>query len=59
MKREMLGPMGTEQYLEYIGDIHNSGAHLLSLINDILDLSRIEVSKYEIDPEEIPVEELI
>ena len=48
LKEEMLGPIGNEQYRAYAGDIHKSGEHLLKLINEILDLSRIEAGKYEL-----------
>jgi two-component system, cell cycle sensor histidine kinase PleC len=49
LKDEMLGPIGNDQYRSYAGDIHESGEHLLNLINEILDLSRIEAGKYELD----------
>jgi len=42
MRRESFGPLGSERYKEYASDIHNSGALLLDLISDVLDLSRIE-----------------
>jgi PAS domain S-box-containing protein len=42
IRDEMLGPIGHEAYREYAGDIHNSGARLLSVINDVLDVSRLE-----------------
>ena len=48
MKMEALGPIGSPQYAEYAGDIHNSGHHLLQVINDILDVSRIEAGRFEI-----------
>jgi len=45
IKHEVLGPIGNEKYTDYIDNIHLSGAHLLELINDILDLSAIEAGK--------------
>ncbi len=48
--RECLGPVGSARYREYASDIHNSGNHLLSLINDLLDVAKIESGKMEISP---------
>ncbi|MBL8637350.1 MAG: PAS domain-containing protein [Alphaproteobacteria bacterium] len=52
IQRQMLGPIGTEKYLDYIGGIRESGEHLLDLICDILDMSKIEAGKYQLDLEE-------
>ncbi|MCH8187357.1 MAG: HAMP domain-containing histidine kinase [Proteobacteria bacterium] len=48
MKAQAFGPLGDKKYLEYAGDIHESGSHLLDIINDILDLSKFEVGKMDL-----------
>lgn len=53
MQREMLGPLGNAQYRDYIHDIHQSGTHLHDVINDILDLSKIEAGQLELHEEEV------
>ncbi|MFQ5534844.1 MAG: PAS domain S-box protein [Sphingomonadales bacterium] len=54
MQDKLFGELGTPQYEEYTTSIYDSGKHLLGVINDILDLSKIEAGKFEID--EYPVE---
>ena len=55
LKTELLGPHHVPQYKEYAGDIHSSGQHLLNLINELLDLSRIEAGKYELHEEAVSI----
>ncbi len=59
MKTEALGPIGSARYREFADDIHASGQHLLDLINDILDLSKIESGKSRLCEEEIEIVKLV
>jgi signal transduction histidine kinase len=58
MLKEIAGPL-TDRQIEYIRDILESGEHLLELINDILDLSKVEAGKFELEYEKINIEEII
>jgi two-component system cell cycle sensor histidine kinase PleC len=53
MKSELFGPHSVPQYREYATDIHASGQHLLNIINEILDLSRIEAGRYDLQEEAV------
>ncbi|HXZ67014.1 MAG TPA: PAS domain-containing protein [Alphaproteobacteria bacterium] len=59
MNSEVYGPLGSEKYREYASDILKSGQHLLSLINDILSISRLEIGKAELKDEELNLPELV
>src|SRR5207245_2782578 len=59
MMREVLGTLGNDQYRTYIADIHDSRAHLLQIINDILDLSKAEAGKLELHEETFDLRDTI
>ena len=58
LRDDVVGTLSAEQK-EYLDDIHGSGQHLLNMINSILDLSKIEAGKLELQYEEFPVKEAI
>ncbi|HXB52229.1 MAG TPA: ATP-binding protein, partial [Rhizomicrobium sp.] len=58
IKSELYGPLGHAKYAEYAEDVFKSGAHLLDLINDVLDLSKIDAGKMELRETIFPLREL-
>ncbi|WP_434721820.1 PAS domain-containing sensor histidine kinase [Mesorhizobium sp. RIZ17] len=59
MQQGLFGPLGSERYEEYATDINGSGKYLLGVINDILDMSKIEAGQFSLDREEIDLCPLI
>jgi cell cycle sensor histidine kinase DivJ len=59
MTHEMFGPVGSPRYLEYARLIHESGGHLLELINGVLDMSKIEAGKFELSEEIFDLEDIV
>lgn len=58
IERRMFGPL-PDKYVEYARDIHRSGAHLLDLVNDVLDLSKLEAGKLVLHEEEVDLPSLV
>lgn len=59
LKTELFGPLGSERYRDYAADIHTSGTHLLNVINDILDLSKVAAGKFELIEQVFDLEALV
>lgn len=59
LKNELFGPIGNAQYLDYAEDIFRSGRHLLDLINDVLDVSKIEAGKYQLNLGDVDLTTLV
>jgi two-component system cell cycle sensor histidine kinase PleC len=59
IKDEVLGPLGDRRYSEYAADVHRSGTHLLEIINDILDLSKVEAGRLEIYPSRVDIPNVV
>jgi signal transduction histidine kinase len=59
LKEQIFGPLGNPRYREYAQHIHSSGSHLLDLINDILDIAKLDARKVELHESEIDIHEFI
>ena len=59
MQSGMFGELGSPKYREYCEDIHHSGTYLLGVINDILDMSRIEAGRMVLDVEDLVLDDLV
>ena len=59
LRQELFGKLGNEKYLDYARDIHESGEHLLSLVNDLLDLARIEAGRFQVQFTEVDLAEVV
>ncbi len=59
MKTEILGPIQNDRYKEYVSDIHFSGSHLLTLINDVLDVAKIEQGEFRLSDDVVEVAEIV
>jgi two-component system cell cycle sensor histidine kinase PleC len=59
MKSELYGPLGDKKYIEYVNDILGSGRHLLELIDDILDMSKIESGRLALAPKRLELEKIL
>ncbi len=59
MYKQRFGPMGSDKYQEYSSDINSAGNYLLELINDVLDLSKIEASQFQLNLEHLDINDAI
>ena len=59
IKDELFGPVGMQQYVDYANDVHKSGRHLLDLIDDVLDLSKIQAGRVELREEAVDLSGLL
>src|SRR5262249_29942234 len=59
MLEERFGPIGNERYRDYLKDIRTSGEHVVSLLNNLLDLSKIEAGQYDLQPSSLSLNDVV
>ncbi len=59
IRNEVFGPIGNDRYAEYLNGVHSSGTHLLALINDILEMARMEAGKINLTEEPVDLNALV
>lgn len=59
MEKGMFGDLGAPKYKEYCRDIHQSGQYLLDVINDVLDMSKIEAGRFKLEPQDIELDQIL
>ena len=59
MLKETFGPIGNPKYVEYLNDVHDSGLHVLSLVNDLLDLTKAQAGRLDLHLEALDVGEVV
>jgi signal transduction histidine kinase len=59
LRAEPQGPLGSDRYRDYVGDIHSSGNHLLKLVNDLLDMAKAEAGRLEIREDVVDMQEVV
>jgi signal transduction histidine kinase len=59
MIKETFGALGHDKYKEYLGDVHASANHLLEIINEVLDMSKIEAGRIELDESGVDIGETV
>lgn len=59
LRAETQGPLGSDRYRDYVGDIHSSGNHLLKLVNDLLDMAKAEAGRLELREDVIDMQEVM
>ena len=59
MEKGMFGKLGADKYYEYCRDIHQSGQYLLDVVNDVLDMSKIEAGRMKLEPEHVVLDDIL